>query len=453
MQLPPRCHTLPDSLRKAASRALRSLGVTRFAALAALTLLVAITFGFTLIPTAALAQDDIPTARPATPALQPDAPTAAPAAEADPGAGSTIQVTGAAKVDIQVQSISGTEGSTATTTLMTDLSRSQLINPTTTQAKYSATAQLGSGGLVARLTDTANGRVLVNKTYSGAWRDAVHQFADDITFATTGIPGFASSKIAFVSNSTGSKELYIMDIDGHNVRQLTSDRTISSSPAWSRDNTMLAYTSYKSGYPDVYIIKLATGQRTRVAYFPGINSGAAFSPDGTRLALTLSKDGNPELYIMPITGGGNNAAPVRLTRTRGAETSPSWSPTGDRIVFCSDDRGSPQLFITSSTPGGNTDRLSLNSTFTTEPDWSPDGRKITYTLRAGGLFQIGVYDMAVRNSVQCTTTGGQDSNWTRDSRHVVYTNNGQIYLLDTVTRQSTLIRGDLKGCGEVAVSK
>jgi TolB protein len=122
-------------------------------------------------------------------------------------------------------------------------------------------------------------------------------------------------------------------------------------------------------------------------------------------------------------------------------------------VYCSDDRGSPQLFITSSSPGGSADRLSLNSTFTTEPDWSADGKKITYTLRSGGLFQLGVYDFATRAATQVTTAGGQDSTWARDSRHVVYTNNGQVYLLDTVTRQSTLIRGDLKGCGEVAVSK
>ncbi|PTX99642.1 biopolymer transporter Tol [Verrucomicrobia bacterium LW23] len=423
------------------------------AGIATVAMLVALLLLMAAVAFPARAQQEIPTApvaAPAAPAAEEPtpSPSGTPASAGAPG--ETIQVTGAAKVSVGITPITGPDGAGATSVLQADLRRSQLIEPVPAPAKYVATAQVSGSGLSGKLVDTATQRVLVNKSYAGTWREAVHQFADDITFATTGVPGFASSKIAFVSNSTGSKELYIMDIDGQNVRQLTSDNTISSGPAWSRDNSMLAYTSYKSGYPDVYIIRLASGQRSRVAYFPGINSGAAFSPDGTRLALTLSKDGNPELYIMSAAGGGN---PVRLTRTRGAETSPSWSPTGDRIVYCSDDRGSPQLFITTTTAGGTPEKLTLNSTFTTEPDWSPDGRKITYTLRSGGVFQIGVYDVASRTSAQATTGGGQDSTWARDSRHVVYTNNGQVFLLDTVTRQSTLIRGDLKGCGEVAISK
>ena len=48
---------------------------------------------------------------------------------------------------------------------------------------------------------------------------------------------------------------------------------------------------------------------------------------------------------------------------------------------------------------------------------------------------------------------GEDPAWTRDSRHLVYANNGQLYLLDTVSRKSPPIELSVSGCGEPTVSR
>ena len=216
----------------------------------------------------------------------------------------------------------------------------------------------------------------------------------------------------------------------------------------NQDASKLAYTSYKSGYPDVYLIDLRSGDRNRIAYFPGINSGPSFSPDGSLLALTLSKDGNPEIYTMSLSGGSL----TRITRTRGSETTPSWSPTGDQLVYSSDDRGSPQLFVSSSSSVTEPDRLVTGNSYCTKPDWSPDGKLIAFTTRLGGQFQIGVYNLANRSANLITTGGGQDPAWTCDSRHLVYANEGHLYLLDTVSHQSLPIAGP-SGSGEPAVNR
>ena len=47
-----------------------------------------------------------------------------------------------------------------------------------------------------------------------------------------------------------------------------------------------------------------------------------------------------------------------------------------------------------------------------------------------------------------TTSGGEDPAWTRDSRHLVYSNNGRLHLLDTVSRESLPIETGVSGCGE-----
>ncbi len=357
-----------------------------------------------------------------------------------------VDVTSKAKVRVSITPLSGAQGAAATQVLTKDLVRTLLIDPVPASgAGFVVTGTADANGVTGQLT--SGGQVLVSKTYSGDWRHATHQFADDITLATTGVVGFATSRVAFISSQTGQKELYVMDIDGANIKQLTQDKTISNGPAWSHNGKMIAYTSYKSGYPDVYLIKLDAGTRTRIAFFPGINSGPSFSPDDSKIALTLSKDGNPEIYVMPVTGG----SPDRLTRTRGAETSPSWSNTGDQIVYSSDERGAPQLFVVPSN-GGEPSKLSTGSAFNTEPSWSPDGKKIAYTLRQGG-FQIGVYDVNERTGKTVSTGSGEDPSWTRNSRHLVYASGGSLYILDSVTKLSMRLENGLKNCTEPAVGQ
>jgi TolB protein len=359
----------------------------------------------------------------------------------------TVESTG--KVPVAVASFSGASGAEAAKILTADLQRTLLIQiVSASAAKFEVSGSADAHAVTGRLVNTATKSEVFNQTFSGDLRSAAHQLADAVTLATTGVQGFATSRVAFISNATGSKELYVMDIDGANIKRLTSDKTISASPAWSKDGTQLAYTSYKSGYPDVYLIHLAEKSRNRVAFFPGINSGASFSPDGQNIALTLSKDGNPEIYTLPTSGG----TPARLTRTRGSETSPTWSPDGSRIAYTSDDRGSAQLYI-SALSGGESERLFTGSAFSSEPDWSPDGKAIAYTLRTSGAFQIGLYDMATRKGAQITSKGGEDPSWTRNSRHLIYAYNGGIYLLDTVSQQSIKLENGLGGCTEPVVSR
>ena len=347
-------------------------------------------------------------------------------------------------------SLSGGAAGMATQVLGNDLKRTGMLSPASGgEGEYQATGTADAGGVSGSLVNKRSGQTLFSQTFSGNTRTATHEFADSITKAITGLPGFASSKLAFVSGVGLAKELWYGDIDGYNTRAITHDNVDCASPALSRDGSKLAYTSYKSGYPDVYVVDLGSGSRNRIAYFPGINSGPSFSPNGSTLALTLSKDGNPEIYTIPVDGG----TPTRITRTRGSETSPSWSPDGDQLVFCSDDRGSPQLYISSAQGGGDWDHLMTGDSYCTKPDWSANGKLIAFTARISGQFQIGVYNTATRAAQLATTSGGQDSAWTRDSRHLVYGNNGRLYLLDTVTRQSLPIPISPSACSEPTVSR
>jgi TolB protein len=349
----------------------------------------------------------------------------------------TITISKGDKINLTISPLGGSEGAAATKTLQNDLMLSGYFT-LDGNAAYTARGSASSGTLQGQVVDHSGGTVL-SKSYSGSAREEAHRFADDIIETLTGNKGFAASKIAFIATRSGKKEVYVADYDGSNVRQLTHDGVISVHPSISADGRRIAYTGYQSGYPDVYVIDLASGARNRIVNFPGTNSGAAFSPDGGRIALSVSKDGNPELYTVGVGGGSAR----RLTRTRGVESGPTWSPSGDEIIYSSDDRGSPQLYRISAS-GGQGQMISTGHSYCTEPNCSPDGKKVAFNVRGGGEFEVAVLDLSGGGSH--IVSAGENPVWGADSRHLIFSQGGGLYLLDTVTSRKSKI---LDGVGKI----
>ncbi len=347
----------------------------------------------------------------------------------------TITVSKGDRINLSIAGLTGSDGTAATSVVRKDLTLIGFFNLEATNASYTVSGQASGGSLQGQVVDHSGGTVL-SKTYNGETRANAHQFANDIIETLTGSKGLAGSKISFIATRSGRKEVYVADYDGSNVRQLTHDNTISVHPSLSPDGRRIAYTGYQSGYADVYVIDLASGARNRIVNFPGTNSGAAFSPDGSRIALTISKDGNPELYTVSARGGGAE----RLTRTRGVESSPTWSPDGSEIIYSFDGSGGPQLYRISSS-GGSGHQLSTGYGYCTEPSWSPDGKKVAFNIRSGGEFQIVVMDL--NGGGKRIVGTGEDPAWGPDSRHLIFTEGGTLYMVDTVSSRKTEVLGGL----------
>ncbi len=346
----------------------------------------------------------------------------------------TITISKGDQINLAVSPLSGAEGAAATKIVQNDLALSGYFKFGGADSSYTVRGSADGGSLQGQVADRSGGTVL-SKTYGRSMRENAHQFANDIIETLTGHKGLAGTKITFIATRSGKKEVYLADFDGSNVRQLTRDGTISVHPSLSPDGRRIAYTGYQSGYADVYVIDIASGSRNRIVNFPGTNSGATFSPNGGELALTISKDGNPELYTVNAGGGGAQ----RLTRTRGVESGPTWSPDGSEIIYSSDQGGSPQLYRISAS-GGTGRQIATGRGYCTEPNWSPDGKKLAFNVRSGGQFQIAVLDLA--GGATRTMATGQDPAWGADSRHVIFTDGGALYMLDTVSgRKNKIVDG------------
>lgn len=306
------------------------------------------------------------------------------------------------------------------------------------RGEYTVTGELSTGAqwsVSIKLYEVGSHSVLLAKRYQSAAstpRQLAHQIVDEIVEAITGKRGFFSGRLVLVGRRGNAKELYLCDVDGGGLTQLTRDNSISLAPRWGPDGKVIVYTSYLGGFPDLYQIEVESGRRTRIVSFPGLNTGGAISPNGREMALILSKDGNPELYVMDM----RSRALTRITYTpRAAEASPAWSPDGKEIVYVSDVPGTPQLYIVSRN-GGTPRRMTGRVAESVNPDWGVNGL-IVYSARIGARYAVCVLNPITGESRQVSADEAdyETPSWAPDGRHIfcnrVAGYQSSIYLLDT----------------------
>jgi TolB protein len=275
-------------------------------------------------------------------------------------------------------------------------------------------------------------------------RSAAHKFADEIvTKIGGGIPGVAQTKISFVSDRTGNKEIWLMDYDGYGQHSVTSHRSICLTPRWSRDNSRIAYTSYRRSNPDLYIQSLIDNRLMSFPTFGGLTTTPAWAPDGERIAFTSSQTQDPEIYVSDARGRNLK----RLTNNRGVDISPVWnSKTGRELAFVSDRSGTPQIYVMDD-EGANVRRLATEGGEAVGPSWSPDGALIAFAWRKAltGNFDIFLMNIADGRYIQLTRDSGNNEHpvWSPDSRHIAFESNRngarQIFImLANGTRQKAI---------------
>lgn len=270
-----------------------------------------------------------------------------------------------------------------------------------------------------RLFDAVNHKVLTAQRYIGTKSDLrrfSHLFANEIVFALTGEKGYFSTRIAYISNQTGNKEIFIMDWDGHNPRQLTKNGSINMNPDFSPDGTSILFTSYKKGNPDLYRHSISNGSEVTVSARKGLNLTGSWSPDGTKIAVSLSKDGDSEIYTLSKDGSN----PMRLTINPALDLSPTWSPDGTKIAFVSDRLGKPQIFIMNA-DGGNVRRLTTSGKYNVNPRWSPKGDRIAYSQMNDGVFSIHTISPDGSSDTKLTSEGSNENPaWSPDGRFICF---------------------------------
>lgn len=255
-------------------------------------------------------------------------------------------------------------------------------------------------------------------------RNLAHRIADDILEQAGNYRGVARTRIAFSTSrrEERSKEIYLMDYDGHGQRPVTANGSLNITPSWSPDGRALSYISYREGAPALYLAFLYQGRGEKlVGDFQSFTP--AWSPDGRWIAFTSNRDGQSEIYLAAVDGSGLR----RLTDNRAIDVAPTWSPNGRTIAFTSDRTGSPQIYAMDQN-GLNLRRISFEGSYNDSPAWSPSRQQseIAYASRIErGPFDIVVHDFETRQTRQITTGRGSNESpsWAPNGLHLAFTSN------------------------------
>jgi tricorn protease len=255
-------------------------------------------------------------------------------------------------------------------------------------------------------------------------------------------PAISATHVAFIY----AGDLFTADIDGRNVRRLTTDDGVESNPVFSPDGKTIAFSAQYDGNVDVYTVPIAGGPPVRLTWHPGADSVQSFTPDGKGVLFTSQRatftGRYSQLFTVPVAGGMEEQLPIPNAARA------TYSPDGQRIAY-NPIAGRYQQW--KDYRGGTVQRLWLYNTKghavenvpqpaersnDTDPMWI--GATVFFRSDRAGEFNIFAYDTGSKQVRQVTShTDFPVLNAAAGAGRIVYEQAGMLHVLDPKTSKAT----------------
>lgn len=209
--------------------------------------------------------------------------------------------------------------------------------------------------------------------------------------------------LVFQSNRTGNTELYSIDTDGKNLKQLTSTTSPNYGPVWSPKGDLIVFASERDNDSEIYVMKPDGSAQRRVTNMKGDDSHPHWFPDGSRIIFNSSfetpdqtKDWSLQFHdVYSIKVDGTDVR--RYTENKTVTTYPSMSPDGKLIAVrkVTDAQAinwdmslnkrsrNSEVFVMNLT---TQEQLNISNHFAFDgwPAWSPDSRYVVFASNRNG---------------------------------------------------------------------
>lgn len=215
----------------------------------------------------------------------------------------------------------------------------------------------------------------------------------DNTTDETALSWSPTGRLAFLSHEFGSYGIYLINADGTDFHRLPNPDAMHGRPKWSPDGRQLVYYVIDAtGGSDIFVMR-ADGSVLRLTDDPVPDSDPVWSPDGRQIAY-VSQQEQDDLEIYTVNPDGTDRQ--RLTDNDYTDYVINWSPDSRRIAFQSWRTDQSKIYLMNA-DGTDVRQLTFGDTGEIIVGWSPDGQQLAYTSRSGDIEQLYIMDMSCVN--------------------------------------------------------
>jgi len=220
-------------------------------------------------------------------------------------------------------------------------------------------------------------------------------------------PSWVSGRLALCYNSykLDNPDIFFHDLTTGQRKPIARYGGSNISPAVSPDGTKVAMVLSKGGSPNIYVANLDGTDLKRLT--TGVeDSSPCWSPDGQWICFATKQNERRVLAKVPVSGGVAQRIPTSGVLN---PTEPDWSPDGKWIAFTSQ-MGDFNICVIPATGGTATVIVPGE-----DPSWSANSRTVVCALRAGGRYTLSVLDVFTKQSRNAARVTGNDSepSWAR----------------------------------------
>jgi TolB protein len=196
-----------------------------------------------------------------------------------------------------------------------------------------------------------------------------------------------------------SQEIYVMNVDGTSLRNVTNDSAEDRDPAWSPDATRIIFRSYRDADDDseIFVMNADGSGVTQLTFNGSEDFTGDWAPDGSKIVFSSRRDGGAdEIYVMDANG----ANPQRLTTHPAYDYFPVWSPDGAKIAFVRE-AADREIYVMNAGGGPQTNLTNDAPEHDSNPSWSPDGTALAWDSDG----DIWIMDSDGTDKIQLTNAG------------------------------------------------
>lgn len=221
---------------------------------------------------------------------------------------------------------------------------------------------------------------------------------NSIVAAPTWVPG--KLELCYTSYRLGNPDIFRHDLLTGTRATIARYSGLNTAAAVSPDGRRVAMILSKSGSPDVYVCNLDGSGLKQLTHTREDESSPCWSPDGRWICYASKHNGIRGLYKISADGG----SPERIiTRGVSSPSEPDWSPDGKWIVFTSQ-MGDFQICVVPA-EGGQTTVLVSGE----DPSWAPNSRTVVFARRGGGARHLSLLDVPTKQVKDAARISGNNS--------------------------------------------